>query len=89
MTNEERIHELEDAVILLTNVIEEKTGPFVWDMNPSVSGSGALIFTCGWRRSKRAGQMSRRSYATRPWWCRLSRSVVPPKKPIVSLSALA
>jgi hypothetical protein len=28
MTNEERIHELEDAVILLTNVIEEKTGPF-------------------------------------------------------------
>jgi hypothetical protein len=43
MTNEERIHELEDAVILLTNVIEEKTGPFVWDMNPSVSGSGALI----------------------------------------------
>ena len=43
MTNEERIHEVEDAVILLTNILEEKSGPFVRDVNPSVSGSGALI----------------------------------------------
>ena len=27
MTNEERIHEVEDAVILLTNILEEKSGP--------------------------------------------------------------
>jgi hypothetical protein len=43
MTNEERIRGVEDAVILLTHVLEEKTGPFVRDVNPTVSGSGALI----------------------------------------------
>ena len=43
MTNEERIREVEDAVILLTNIMEAKSGPFVKDVNPSVSGSGALI----------------------------------------------
>jgi RecA-family ATPase len=43
MTNEERIRGVEDAVIVLTSLLEAKGGPFVRDVNPSVSGSGALI----------------------------------------------
>ena len=56
MTTEERIHDVEDAVILLTNILDAKSGPFVLDVDPSVSGSGALIHL--WMASVRARRSS-------------------------------
>ena len=43
-------------MILLTNVLEEKAGPFVRDVNPSVSSSGDLIHQ--WMASVKAHRAS-------------------------------
>jgi hypothetical protein len=56
MTNEERIRGVEDAVILLTNILEAKSGSFVRDVSSSVSGPGERLHQ--WMASVKAHRSS-------------------------------
>jgi hypothetical protein len=43
MTTEERVRRLEDAVILLSNIVERRTGPYGIDVVPTVAREGARL----------------------------------------------